>query len=84
MRSLALAAALFGSGFIAIQAIADDPATRRDETSRVTAPTTRVDVDERSGDTHVRIRVPDHAIDVDTQERHVRVRVPYFDGTVRW
>lgn len=58
--------------------------TRKDGTTVVEAPTTRVKVDEVTGDTRVRVRAPYSKVDVDTERGQVRIRVPYFNGDIRW
>ena len=74
-----LAAALF-----AVSASARDVVTRGDGVTHVDAPTTRVRVDEYTGDTRVKVRAPATRVDVDTERRHVRIRVPYYSGDIRW
>jgi len=58
--------------------------TRENGVTRVDAPTTRVRVDEHTGDTRVKVRAPATKVDVDTDRRHVRIRVPYYSGDIRW
>lgn len=65
-------------------ATARDVVTRTDGKTAVDAPTTRVTVDEQTGDTRVRVRAADAKVDVDTERGRVRIRVPYFNGDIRW
>jgi hypothetical protein len=69
---------------LALPASAHDVVTREDGVTRVEAPTTRVHVDEVTGDTRVKVRAPATRVDVDTEQREVRIRVPYYSGNIRW
>ncbi|MGD9803176.1 MAG: hypothetical protein AB7E81_06140 [Hyphomicrobiaceae bacterium] len=69
---------------LALPATARDVVTREDGVTRVKAPTTRVRVDEVTGDTRVRVRAPATRVNVDTERGHVRIRVPYYSGDIRW
>lgn len=80
--SIAAAAAAAGALLI-VPAIAQD-VTRKAGKTVVEAPTTRVAVDENSGDTRVRVRAPFTKVDVDTERGQVRIRVPYYSGDIRW
>ena len=81
---LAPAAALLLAGLLAAPASARDVVTRQDGATRVDAPTTKVAVDEKTGETRVRVRAPETKVDVDTARGHVRIRVPYYSGDIRW
>jgi len=63
---------------------AQDVVTREDGVTRVAAPTTRVRVDEVTGDTRVKVRAPATRVDVDTERRRVKIRVPFYNGDIRW
>lgn len=78
------ASALAAVAVTALPASARDVVTRTDGRTHVDAPTTRVLVNERTGDTRVRVRAPHTRVDVDTQRREVRIRVPYYSGDIRW
>lgn len=69
-------------GTVAVSA--RDVVTRDNGVTRVDAPTTRLRVDEETGDTRVKVRAPATKLDVDTERRHVRIRVPYYSGDIRW
>jgi hypothetical protein len=85
VRQFVLAAAAATAGaMLVVPAVAEDLVTRKDGKTVVEAPTTRVAVDESTGDTRVRVRAPASKVDVDTERGHVRIRVPYFDGDIRW
>ncbi|MGE0699366.1 MAG: hypothetical protein AB7O57_09750 [Hyphomicrobiaceae bacterium] len=76
----AVLAATLGIG----SATASDVVVREDGRTKVVAPTTRVTVDEHTGDTRVGVRAPGTRVDVDTERGRVRVRVPYYSGDIRW
>ena len=78
------ATAVVAATVFAASAPARDVVTREDGVTRVDAPTTRVRVDEETGDTRVKVRAPATRVDVDTERRHVRIRVPYYSGDIRW
>lgn len=80
--SIAVAAAAAGALLI-LPAVAQD-VTRKDGKTVVEAPTTRVAVEESTGDTRVRVRAPFTKVDVDTERGQVRIRVPYYSGDIRW
>lgn len=79
-----IAGAALAAVALAFPAAARDVVTRADGVTRVDAPTTRVRVDEVTGDTRVKVRAPASRVDVDTERRHVRIRVPYYSGDIRW
>lgn len=84
LARLAVAAAVVATGALLIlPAIAQD-VSRKDGKTVVEAPTTRVTVEENSGDTRVRVRAPYAKVDVDTERGLVRIRVPYYSGDIRW
>lgn len=82
-RFLLAAVAAAGSAALVLPVLAAD-VVRQDGRTIVDAPTTRVKVDEATGDTRVRVRAPYSKVDVDTERGQVRVRVPYFSGDIRW
>ena len=76
--------AALGMVALALPATAQDVVTREDGITRVDAPTTRVRVDEVTGDTRVKVQAPATRVDVDTERRHVKIRVPFYSGDIRW
>jgi hypothetical protein len=78
------AAAALVAATLALPVAAHDVVTRGDGITRVDAPTTRVRVDEITGDTRVKVRAPATRVNVDTERRHVRIRVPFYSGDIRW
>lgn len=78
------AGAVLAMAALALPSAARDVVTREDGITRVEAPTTRVRVDEVTGDTRVNVRAPGTHVDVDTERRHVRIRVPFYSGEIRW
>lgn len=83
-RLTAAAIALVAGVILAEGATAQEMVVREDGKTRVDVPTTKVDVDERTGETRVRVRASASRIDVDTERGHVRIRVPYYSGDIRW
>jgi hypothetical protein len=83
-KSAAASVALLALGTLVGPVSAGDVVTREDGKTYVNAPTTRVAVDEYTGDTRVRVRAPATKVDVDTERREVRIRVPYFNSDIRW
>lgn len=76
--------AIIAATLATVSVSARDVVTRENGVTRVDAPTTRVRVDEYTGDTRVKVRAPATKVDVDTERGHVRIRVPYYSGDIRW
>jgi hypothetical protein len=76
--------AILAATLFTVSASARDVVTRENGVTRVDAPTTRIRVDEASGDARVKVRAPATKVDVGTERRHVRIRVPYYSGDIRW
>lgn len=76
--------AILALAALATPVAAQDVVRRGDGVTHVDAPTTRVRVDETTGDTRVKVRAPATRVDVDTDRRHVRIRVPFYSGDIRW
>jgi hypothetical protein len=63
--------------------ISDKPAAApADDSVRIAAPSTRVDVNKESG--KVRVDAPHTQVRVDPDQGRVRVRAPYVDLDIRW
>ena len=84
MTKIVTASAALVAAALALPAAAHDVVTRGDGITRVDATTTRVRVDEVTGDTRVKVRAPATRVNVDTDRRHVRIRVPFYSGDIRW